>query len=152
MAVYPTEALMRQARARPQSTAFIVHEDVWTYQRLADETERVARGLAASGVKAGDRVVLHMTNRPEMLIAYYACFRVGAIAAPLNTAFKLAEIAPMVRRLRPALYIGEASLYPNVAAIDIAVLPRDKRVILDDGDATPGVQSWEALQQSMPAA
>jgi acyl-CoA synthetase (AMP-forming)/AMP-acid ligase II len=152
MTVLPTQMLMQRAQSEPDGTAFVFQGDVWTYRKFAEEVERVAGGLAANGVKAGDRVILHMTNRPEMLMAYYACFRVGAIAVPLNTAFKLAEIAPMLRRLRPALYIGESSLYPNVAAIDIAVLPREKRVILDDGGAMPGVQSWEALTQSMPAA
>jgi long-chain acyl-CoA synthetase len=145
------EVLMQRAQSRPQSTAFTFREDVWTYRRLAQESELVARGLAASGVKAGDRVVLHMMNRPEMLIAYYACFRVGAIAAPLRTAFRFAELAPMLQRLTPALYIGQSSLYSNVAAIDIAVLPHEKRVILDDADGTCGVQPWEVLKQSAHA-
>jgi long-chain acyl-CoA synthetase len=111
MAITPIRALMHQAQTRPGSTAFIFHEDVWTYRRLADEAERVARGLVAKGVKAGERIALHMMNRPEMLIAYYACLRLGAIAAPLRTAFKFAELAPMLQRLKPALYIGESDLY-----------------------------------------
>src|SRR6202008_2950094 len=98
--------------------------------------------------EAGDRVALHMMNRPEMLVAYYACFRLGAIAAPLRTAFKFAELAPMLQRLQPALYIGESSLYPNVAAVDAAILPHEKRVILDDADGTHGAQPWEVLKQS----
>jgi long-chain acyl-CoA synthetase len=148
MTVLPTEVLTRRAQSQPESTAFVFQEDVWTYRRLAHESERVARGLAASGVKAGDRVVLHMMNRPEMLVAYYACFRLGAIAAPLRTAFKFAELAPMLQRLQPALYIGESALYPNVAAVDAAILPREKRVVLDVADGAHGVQSWEALRQS----
>jgi long-chain acyl-CoA synthetase len=147
MTAIPTEALMHQAQSRPESRAFIFHENVWTYRRLAHESERVARGLAAIGVKAGDRVVLHMTNRPEMLVAYYACFRLGAIAAPLRTAFVFAELAPMLQRLEPALYIGESALYPNVAAIDVGILPLGKRIILDDADGTHGVQPWEVLRQ-----
>jgi acyl-CoA synthetase (AMP-forming)/AMP-acid ligase II len=144
--------LMQRAQSEPEGTAFIFQGDVWTYRQFSEEVERVAAGLAAGRVKAADRIVLHMTNRPEMLVAYYACFRVGAVAVPLNTAYKFAELAPMMQRLRPALYIGEASLYPNVAAIDTAILPREKRVILNDEGAAPGVQSWEALRQSAPAA
>jgi long-chain acyl-CoA synthetase len=140
-----TDALMQRAKSQPDGTAFIFQEDLWTYRRLAHESERVARGLVASGVKAGDRVVLHMMNRPEMLVAYYACFRLGVIAAPLRTAFKFAELAPMLQRLQPALYIGESSLYRNVTAVDAAILPREKRVILDDVDGTHGVQPWEVL-------
>jgi long-chain acyl-CoA synthetase len=147
----PTEILMQRAQSQPESTAFVFQESVWTYRRLAQESERVARGLAANGVKAGDRVVLHMMNRPEMLIVYYACFRLGAIAAPLRTAFKFAELAPMMQRLKPAFYIGESALYPNVASVDAAILPRDKRVVLDDPDGRHGGQSWELLSQSSPA-
>ncbi|MBR0694242.1 class I adenylate-forming enzyme family protein [Bradyrhizobium lablabi] len=145
--VRPTEVLMQQAKSRPQGAAFTFQERVWTYHRLAHESECVARGLAAIGVKAGDRVVLHMMNRPEMLVAYYACFRLGAIAAPLRTAFRFAELAPMLQRLQPALYIGQSSLYPNVEAVDAAILPHERRVILDDADGTHGVQPWEVLQQ-----
>ena len=148
MTVLPTEALMQRVQSRPASTAFVFQEKLWTYEMLAQESERVARGLAASGVKAGDRVVLHMMNRPEMLVAYYACFRLGAIAAPLRTAFKFAELAPMLQRLQPTLYIGESSLYQNVAAVDTVTLPREKRIIIDDADGTYGVQSWELLKQS----
>jgi long-chain acyl-CoA synthetase len=151
MTALPTEVLMQRAQSQPESTAFIFQEEAWTYQLLAQESERVARGLAASGVKRGDRVVLHMMNRPEMLVAYYACFRLGAIAAPLRTAFKFAELAPMLQRLQPAFYIGESSLYPNVAAVDAAILPPARRVLLDDVDGTHGVQPWEVLRQSAHA-
>jgi acyl-CoA synthetase (AMP-forming)/AMP-acid ligase II len=148
MTILPTEALMQRAQSRPESTAFIFEEDTWTYRRLAEESERVAQGLAASGVKAGDRVVLHMMNRPEMLVAYYACFRMGAIAAPLRTAFTFAELAPMLQRLRPALYIGERALYPNVAPVDATILPREKRFIVDDAEQTHAVQPWDALKRA----
>src|ERR1700680_3977462 len=115
MKMTPTGALTQQAQTRPRSTAFVFREEVWTYERLAAEAERLARGRTARGVGPGDRVALHMMNRPEMIVAYYACFKMGAIAAPLRTAFKFAEIAPMLQRLRPALYIGETALYENVA-------------------------------------
>jgi long-chain acyl-CoA synthetase len=147
MAASPTEVLIRRALSRVENTAFVFHGDEWTYRRLAQDSERVARGLAANGVKAGDRVVLHMMNRPEMLVAYYACFRLGAIAAPLRTTFRFAELAPMLKRLQPAFYIGESALYPNVAAVDGAILPLEKRVILDEADGTDGMQPWEALKQ-----
>src|SRR5215470_17955436 len=148
MAVTPTEALMQQVRSRPDSTAFIFHEDVWSYRRLAQEADRVACGLAANGVKAGDRVVLHMMNRPEMLIAYYACFRLGAIAAPLRTAFTFAELAPMLQRLQPAAYIGESGLYRNVAAVDTVTLPRERRFLVDETDRGHEVRSWDVLKQA----
>jgi acyl-coenzyme A synthetase/AMP-(fatty) acid ligase len=151
MTLTPTEALTRQARTRPNDTALIFKGEVWTYRRLADEAEHVARGLAANGVKAGDRVALHMMNRPEMLVAYYACFRLGAIAAPLRTAFTFAELGPMLQRLEPALYIGESALYPNAAPVDAALLPKQKRILIDGADKH-GARSWDVLKQADASA
>jgi acyl-coenzyme A synthetase/AMP-(fatty) acid ligase len=144
---------MQQVQSRPEGTAFIFHEDVWTYRRLADEVDRAARGLAAWGVKAGDRITLHMINRPEMLVAYYACFRLGAIAAPLGTAFKYAELATLLQQLKPALYIGESGLYQNIARIDAAILPRKNRFTVDGApEKIYGVQPWDdVLKQDTPA-
>jgi long-chain acyl-CoA synthetase len=149
MPVTASEALMQQAQLRPEDTAFTFQANVWTYRRLADESERVAQGFAAQGLRAGDRVVLHMMNRPEMLVAYYACFRLGAIAAPLRTAFTSAELTPMLERLRPSIYIGDSTLYPNVAGVDAATLPLGKRFIVDGADRA-AAQSWDVLRQSAP--
>ncbi|MGX9426442.1 MULTISPECIES: AMP-binding protein [Bradyrhizobium] len=107
---------MHQARVRPESTAFVFNEDVWTYSRLEAEAESVAQGLAANGVKPGDRVALHMMNCPEILVGYYACYRLGAIAAPLRTAFKFAELAR---------YCSDCSLRSiSVKPRSIRMLPR----------------------------
>ncbi|WP_454617351.1 class I adenylate-forming enzyme family protein [Bradyrhizobium cenepequi] len=127
----PIEALEEQAKVRSKSAAFVFHENVWTYERVLAEAERLARGMVAHGVKPGDRVAMHMMNRPEFIVAYYACFLIGAIVAPLRTAFKQAELEPILRRLRPALYIGETALYGNVTAIDGAILPRDRRFLVE---------------------
>ena len=140
----PINALFSNAEKRPDQTAFTIGEDVWTYRGFADAVLRMARALVKRGVGQGDRVACHMTNRPELAVAYYACFRIGAIAAPLNTRFKTAELWPLLSRLRPALYLGEAKLYPEIEPIEVEVLPSSVRYVIDgagEGDAQP----WERL-------
>jgi long-chain acyl-CoA synthetase len=145
MKVTPAGALMHQAQTRPKSAAFVFHKEVWTYERLAVEAESLARGMAVRGVGPGDRVALHMMNRPEMIVAYYACFQLGAIVAPLRTAFKFAELAPILQRLKPALYIGEMSIFDNVAPVDAWILAPNKRFVVNGTFEDHGVQPWEAL-------
>ncbi len=145
MKMTPAGALMHQVQTRPRSAAFVFHDEVWTYERLAAEAESLARGLAVRGVGPGDRVVLHMINRPEMIVAYYACFQLGAIAAPLRTAFTFAELAPILQRLKPALYIGETGLYDNVAPVDAAILAAEKRFVVNGTFEDDGVQPWDRL-------
>src|SRR5262245_50672134 len=71
------EALHHRANSRPESVAFVSGQDVWTYQRLKTEAERLARGLTKRGLREGNRVALHITNAAELVVAYYACFRIG---------------------------------------------------------------------------
>src|SRR5262249_28845641 len=112
---------------------------------------RVARGMLERGVRRGDRVVLHMPNRPELAVAIYACFHLGAIAVPLNNQLKTAELKPLLQRLQPALYIGATDLYGEVRAIDASILPPDRRCIAGAARGDAHVQAWATLSSNGPA-
>jgi acyl-CoA synthetase (AMP-forming)/AMP-acid ligase II len=116
-----TSVLYELTKTRPKHVAFIKENETWTYERLAAEVDRLARGLVRRGLRKGDRVALHMANLPELIIAYHACFWAGLIAAPLNIRLKTAELRPLLERLRPSLYIGQATLYEKVASIDSSI-------------------------------
>src|SRR6516225_11029934 len=141
----PTEALYHRVVTGPEKVAFTEGKEIWTYERLATEVERLARGLVERGLRRGDRVALHMANLPELVIAYHACFRVGAIAAPLNIRFKTAELRSLLLRLRPALYIGQAALYSQVAFIASSILAAHRRFVVDRAVNDPRVQPWTNL-------
>jgi len=140
-----TETLCHRVETAQKKVAFIKDKKVWTYERLASEVDRLARGLTERGLRKGDRVALHMANLPELVIAYDACFRVGAIAAPLNIRFKAAELRPLLQRLQPALYIGQAALYRQVASIDSSILASNRRFVVDGSVNDPRVQPWTRL-------
>src|SRR5260370_19305367 len=124
--------LYLRERTIPKGVAFIVGDEKWKYGWLAAQAERVARGLAGRGIRKGNRIALHMPNRPEFVVAVYACFHIGAVAVPLNNRLEVADLKPLLERLRPALYICDANLYSKVDAIDRSILPREKRFV--DGD------------------
>src|SRR6516162_5353617 len=85
------------AATQPKKVAFIRDKEIWTYDRLAAEVDHLAHGLVERGLRKGDRVALHMANLPEFVVAYYACFRTGVIAAPLNIRLKTAELIPLLQ-------------------------------------------------------
>ncbi len=142
------DMLNDQAASRPDHVAFIAGEEAWTYRRLADASEHLARILHARGIGQGHRIVLHMTNVPEMVVAYYACFRIGAIAIPLHVRLKSAELQPLLQRLRPSLYLGEAQFYPAVAPIESETLAADARFVIGDAVEDGRVQRWDDLVES----
>ncbi|HEX3402101.1 MAG TPA: AMP-binding protein [Acetobacteraceae bacterium] len=139
------EALHQHARSRPKSIAFQLGEDVWTYQRLVDAVERLARGLVGRGLGKGNRVALHMANVPELAVALCACFQIGAIAAPLNIRLKSAELRPLLQQLLPTLYIGQADLYRHIAATDASIVPWNARFIVGDAVDDPWTQGLPKL-------
>ena len=65
----------------------------WTYREFRDETLAIAAGLAARGVGVGDHVLIHADNCPEMVLAWYACARLGAVGVTTNTRSVVNEVA-----------------------------------------------------------
>jgi len=141
----PFDALIDQAETRPDATAFTFRNDRWTYARMRIEVLRLAMGMRGRGIVAGDRVVLHMTNVPELVIAHYACFAIGAISTPLNILLKAPELPPLLARLRPRLYIGQQALFPLVEAVSSDVLPRNMRYLVDGDARRAGARPLESL-------
>lgn len=138
-------ALRHLAQNRPADKAISVQDRPWTYQELLTAVDQAAKAFKALGVAPGDRVVLHLANVPELVIAYQACFRVGAIAAPMRASLKGAELQPLLSRLQPSLYVGQASLYANARDTATDVLPLDRRFLVGDGSQDDGARRWDDL-------
>jgi long-chain acyl-CoA synthetase len=56
----------------------------WTYRDLANVVPRVARYLADSGIREGERVLIWGVNRPEYGIAFLGALHAGAILVPID--------------------------------------------------------------------
>jgi acyl-CoA synthetase (AMP-forming)/AMP-acid ligase II len=68
-----------------------------TYGQLAEEVDRYARGFLAAGLGAGDRVAVWAPNCAEWMLAALGILRAGGVLVPLNTRFKGAEAAYIMR-------------------------------------------------------
>jgi cyclohexanecarboxylate-CoA ligase len=66
----------------------------------------LAGGLRDHGVEPGSVVTWQAPNTPQAITMYRACWRIGAIAAPIHHAMGLAETAALVRRLRPRAQVA----------------------------------------------
>lgn len=71
-------------RERGDKTAIIFESEPGetrrlSYRELTAEVCRLANALKASGIAAGDRIVIYMPMVPEAIIAMLACARIGAV-------------------------------------------------------------------------
>lgn len=56
-----------------------------SYRQLVQEARRMAKGLAAAGVRRGDHVGILMGNRLEWVVSFLALQQLGAVSVGLNT-------------------------------------------------------------------
>ena len=61
----------------------------WSYTEFRHAVRRFAAGLQARGVRPGERVIVHLDNCPESVIAWLGCAYAGAV--PVTTNAKSAE-------------------------------------------------------------
>src|SRR5215471_11276979 len=69
-----------------------------TYREFADDVLTAARAFRASGIQPGDRVGVWAPNIWEWPVAALGAQTAGAVLVPLNTRFKGAEAAYVIRR------------------------------------------------------
>ncbi|AHH19863.1 putative long-chain-fatty-acid--CoA ligase [Nocardia nova SH22a] len=100
------------ARTRPQQQAIVFGDTVQTWAQVDAITDALARGLAARGVRKGDRVAVMMLNRPELAHVILATLKLGAVSVPLNFRLTAGELAPMVVDSAPRLVIVEDEFAP----------------------------------------
>lgn len=122
---------------------------VWSYAQFAHDVRAVAAGLRRRGVNPGQRVVIHLENCPEFLLAWFACTSIGAVAVCTNTRSSEEEMT----------YYGEHSeavaaiTQPSFASLLSAALPKLDWLAVTDTDAgeepreaPEPAESFEALR------
>ncbi|GGL06122.1 AMP-binding protein [Mangrovihabitans endophyticus] len=81
----------------------------WTYAQLNEVVDRVALGLMARGVAAGDRVGIWAPNCAEWVITQYATAKIGAILVNVNPAYRTHELEFVVQQSGMSLLISAES-------------------------------------------
>ncbi|MBA4025061.1 MAG: hypothetical protein C0482_22125 [Gordonia sp.] len=83
-----TSMLSAAAEDRPDRTAVGVGNESLSYIELERQATRIAAGLSDLGVKPGDRVAFLAAGSLEMVVAFFATWKLGAIIVPLNAFLK----------------------------------------------------------------
>jgi malonyl-CoA/methylmalonyl-CoA synthetase len=97
-----------------------------TRDELRAQAERVAGGLAAHGVKPGERVGLYAATSLDWVIAYLGLQRAGAVLVPMNPDYHSAEAAHIVNDSEPAVVIADSRRALIVEQIGKRVIPLEK--------------------------
>ncbi|WP_261566010.1 AMP-binding protein [Frankia gtarii] len=83
-----TSLLLGRAESDPDSEYLDVCGTRLSAAEVVDQASRLAASLVELGVRPGDRVASLLENSPEALIGWWAAQWAGAVAVPINTAYK----------------------------------------------------------------
>ncbi|MBB6547208.1 type I polyketide synthase [Nonomuraea rubra] len=135
------ELLARHAAAQGDRIAFSDASRAVGYAALDVRTRRLAGGLRAAGVAAGDRVAILLGNRVEAIESSLAITRAAAVGVPLNPRSSDAELAHALGDSAAQVIFTDASRLPQVRRTSSSLV-----VLVGDGDDAPdGCLRYEDL-------
>jgi acyl-CoA synthetase (AMP-forming)/AMP-acid ligase II len=94
------------AQKVPDREVMIQHEDgkIVTYGKFKTLIDFFALKLLDMGIGKGDRVATQLVLIPEHIIFMYACFKIGAIIAPLDLRLKEDEVVRDLGKIKPKAF------------------------------------------------
>ncbi|MGE0387085.1 MAG: AMP-binding protein [Gammaproteobacteria bacterium] len=125
-------ALARAVRAVPDGVFLDFGGDTHTFAEVDAAATRLAHGLLDAGVVPGEPVATILDNNLEAVTAWLAINKLGAISAPVNTAFKGEYLRSQLADCGARIVIAERDYGDRIAAVADA-LPDLRRVYLRGG-------------------
>lgn len=121
------------ARHTPQKNAVVLGNDLLTFSDLNASANRLARGLRAAGIVAGESLAIVCRNRIEFPIAYFAAQRIGVRITPVNWHLTADEVAYILDDCGASAVIMDIALAEVAEAIADRV-PRLKAALCAGGE------------------
>jgi len=117
----------------------------WSFDRLAEEVATATRAVVAHGIEPGDRVAVWAPNCAEWIVAALGAVGAGGVLVPLNTRYKGAEAAYILRASRARIlftvegFLGTdyPALLDEAVATGDALPDLDEVVVLRTADGSP---------------
>ncbi len=140
-----TQSLRRAAQVKPDGPATSFNGRRHSWRDSAGRVACVAGGLAALGVKRGDRVAILALNSDRYFELMYAIPWIGAAMVPLNTRLAAPEIEYILEDSGAVVLCIDAAMAQHLPALQ-GKMPSVREIVwLDDTAAPAGAQRYEDL-------
>lgn len=145
------QAAQAAARRWPDQPALIDGARQWSFAELWRDARRAAGAMIAHCVTPGARVAIWAPNSAEWLLAALGAHIAGAAIVPLNTRFKGAEAADILRRARVHLLVTPGEFLGQDYAAQLAgeALPDLAHTIAIDRDWAGFMASGDGMQPAL---
>jgi len=140
----PADPLAAWAAGAADRVAVLEGDRRLTYAALNDDVNRLVGGLAALGLRAGERGLWCAPNSVPVITFMHACRKLGLVAVPASYRFTAEELAHVVADSGAAVVLVDGEQAEAMGdAVDRAPAVRET-VVVGDGAAsgTGATRSW----------
>jgi fatty-acyl-CoA synthase len=134
--ISPAAAVRRRARYAPAATAIVYEGRDVTAAELDLTVRRLAAGLAARGVRRGDRIAYVGFNSLALIRTLLAAAHLGAVFVPVNFRLAADEVRYILADSGAHTLVAEEGHRALVESI-LPEVPARGRVLVDDDPACP---------------
>ncbi|MEZ5739716.1 MAG: AMP-binding protein [Burkholderiaceae bacterium] len=106
------ESLSSAARLLGSRPYLVTPQQTLTFSAFDRSAARLANVLREAGVAPGDVVGLFLPSKPFIAIGYYACQKLGAVAAPMSSMNRQREIEMVISRTSMKVMLVDHSTLP----------------------------------------
>lgn len=133
------EVLRRRAVTHRRETFLRFADGDLTFGEVDDLGNRTAQGLAAMGVGHGDHVAVMLGNRPEFLGVVFGLAKLGAVAVPINTAYRGSLLGHVLASSDSTLLVVDEAYVDRLPAVDDLLTQLTGIVVRGDGAPDPAL-------------
>jgi long-chain acyl-CoA synthetase len=138
--------LLDDTRAKFSDKVALIFEDQsYTYAELCRLTQSLAASLLQRGIKPGDRIAFLLPNCLEIVLCYYACFKIGAIAVPLNVRFHAELLKYGLTHSGARVLISEPKLFAKIEKIRPSLTGVEQYYLTSRQSECGGVRPFDEL-------
>jgi long-chain acyl-CoA synthetase len=130
------EFLTRSAQRFPHLAALDYFGKKISFAELDGLVNRFARALTALGIQKGDTVAMLLPNIPQIVIANYAAWRIGAVTAMNNPLYTERELTHQLNLSDAKLLVTLDLLHPRALNL-MKATPVEKVVVCHINDYLP---------------
>jgi long-chain acyl-CoA synthetase len=132
------ELIKTQAERFGKKALLRFRDEVVSYIDFDEKTGRMARGFQELGIEKGDRVAIMFQNCLEVVESYFAIWKTGAWAVPVNPVFTPHETEYVLTDSGAKMIVVGEEQYPRIETIKGKV-PSLETVVLNSD--TPAAQA-----------
>lgn len=143
----PLRCLHRAVDLFASKTGVVCGDKEFTYAQFAERSERLATGLAKTGIQPGDRVAYLSFNNHQLLEGYYGVVQAKGIVMPLNVRLSAPELINILNHSGARMLIYENDFLPLIEQLKPECKFVEKWVCINDRTPHADLAYEEILAQ-----